>query len=353
MPVIVFGDHTRHVKYIEQKFVAGADGTQLLKANDGIDSRYLYYVILKAAESIGNYGYDRHFKHLKEAEVDFCRNEEQQQKIAKVLSTVDNLIEKTQTLIDKYTAIKQGMMADLFTRGIDMTTGDTPSLKGEKLRPSVEDAPELYKQTELGWVPKEWEVVEINEICTQMTNGFVGVATPFYTNGGEEGVRYLYGNNVRANKLELHKVLTIKPEFHEKLRKSQLKRGDMLTVQSGHIGTSAVVPVDFGEANCHALIITRFIQSRVVPEFVSYYLNSVIGMNRMEEIFVGSTIKHVNVKELKEFEILLPSLEEQERCISRIDQALSLISSEEARLDKLKKQKKGLMQDLLTGQVKV
>ena len=68
------------------------------------------------------------------------------------------MIEKTEAAIAKYKAIKSGMMRDLFTRGID--------LKTQKLRPSYEYAPELYKQSELGWVPKEWEVVKIGELAS-------------------------------------------------------------------------------------------------------------------------------------------------------------------------------------------
>ncbi|MDO6444196.1 restriction endonuclease subunit S [Colwellia sp. 1_MG-2023] len=278
---------------------------------------------------------------------------ENQKKIALVLSTVDNLIDQTQNLIDKYTAVKQGMMADLFSRGIDLSgKADTNENYGQ-LRPSFEDAPELYQETELGWVPKDWEVVKIDDISTQMTNGFVGVATPHYANENEVGIRYLYGNNVRADKLELDTVLKIKPEFHQKLQKSQLKHGDMLTVQSGHIGTTAIVPENFGEANCHALIITRLIQSKILPEFLSFYLNSAIGMNRMEEIFVGSTIKHVNVKELKSFLVPLPSIGEQKSALDKIIGARKLIDDETRYLEKLKLKKKGLMQDLLTGKVKV
>jgi len=81
----------------------------------------------------------------------------EQRKIARILSTVDEVIEKTEAAIAKYKAIKAGMMRDLFTRGIDLKTG--------KLRPSYEEAPELYKESELGWVPKEWEVVRIGECC--------------------------------------------------------------------------------------------------------------------------------------------------------------------------------------------
>jgi len=85
----------------------------------------------------------------------------------------------------------------------------------------------------------------------------------------------------------------------------------MLTVQSGHIGTSAVVPADFMEANCHALIITRFVLSEVYPWFITYYLNSEMGMKDMEKLFVGSTIKHINTSELARHLILKPRIDEQ------------------------------------------
>ncbi len=79
----------------------------------------------------------------------------EQRKIARILTTVDNLIEKTEALIAKYQAIKQGMMHDLFTRGVD---------EHGHLRPPYEDAPELYKQSELGWIPKEWEVRPVTDV---------------------------------------------------------------------------------------------------------------------------------------------------------------------------------------------
>ena len=78
-------------------------------------------------------------------------------------------MEQTEAAIAKYQALKQGMLHDLFTRGIDMETG--------QLRPSYKDAPELYKKTELGFVPKEWEVgkfriLPMNEILEVFTGGF-------------------------------------------------------------------------------------------------------------------------------------------------------------------------------------
>jgi type I restriction enzyme S subunit len=91
-------------------------------------------------------------------QIQFPEETKEQTKIAKILSTADVVIEKTQAAIAKYKAIKQGMLHDLFTRGIDLSTN--------KLRPRYDDAPELYKESKLGWIPREWEIKQLSELCT-------------------------------------------------------------------------------------------------------------------------------------------------------------------------------------------
>jgi len=81
----------------------------------------------------------------------------EQRKIATILSTVDKVIENTEATIEKYKAIKAGMMQDLFNRGIDVKTG--------KLRPSFQEAPAQYKETELGWIPQDWVVNRLSQIA--------------------------------------------------------------------------------------------------------------------------------------------------------------------------------------------
>ncbi len=80
----------------------------------------------------------------------------EQRKVALILTTLDNLIGKTEALIAKYQAIKQGMMHDLFTRGIDADG---------RLRPPQTEAPDLYKQSELGWIPNEWQVLPLSAVA--------------------------------------------------------------------------------------------------------------------------------------------------------------------------------------------
>ena len=206
---------------------------------------------------------------------------------------------------------------------------------------------ERYTPNDVGPSPREWAAPKLSEVSTLITNGFVGTATPFYTDSS--GVPYLYGTNVRANKLEASEVRYITREFHEAQSKTALKNGDLLTVQSGHIGETAVVTEQFEGANCHALIVTRLKQSSVFPEYLSYYINSEIGRARMRGLEVGSTILHINTKDLKKFRVLLPSLPEQKKIAQILSTWDKAITTTEQLLANSQKQKKALMQQLLTG----
>ena len=170
---------------------------------------------------------------------------------------------------------------------------------------------ERYTPHDVGPSPLEWKTPYLKEVSTLITNGFVGTATPYYTD--DSGIPYLYGTNVRANKIDSKGMRYISHDFHEKQAKTALKVGDLLTVQSGHIGETAAVTEEFDNANCHALIVTRLKKDLVYPQFLSYYINSEIGRARLKGLEVGSTILHINTKDLKRFRVLLPSLPEQQK----------------------------------------
>lgn len=165
---------------------------------------------------------------------------------------------------------------------------------------------------EVGPIPKTWRACAIRNVATKITNGFVGVATPHYSESGA-GVRYLLGTNIRPNRITSENLTFVSSEFSARSAKSILTPGDLLTVQSGHIGTTAVVPNEFAGANCHALIITRLDKHKAHSGFVSQYLNSNIGKARLKGLHVGSSIPHINTSELGAFSIPLPPLEEQQR----------------------------------------
>jgi len=209
---------------------------------------------------------------------------------------------------------------------------------------------ERYTPTDIGPSPLDWEAPLLSDVSSLIANGFVGTATPHYTD--ETGVRYLYGTNIRANRIDLTGLRYVTHGFDEEVSKTQLKKGDLLTVQSGHIGTTAVVPSELEGANCHALIVTRLDHAQVDPDFLSQYLNSEIGTARMRGLEVGSTILHINTKDLKRFRIPLPPLPEQQKIaaiLSTWDRAIDLT---EKLIAAKQKRKQALMQQLLTGKVR-
>lgn len=254
---------------------------------------------------------------------------EEQDKIASILSTVDKQIDNIDELIEKNKELKKGLMQQLLTKGIAHTK---------------------FKKTELGEIPEAWGVDNIGNLSTFCSNGFVGTSTPYYS---ENGTNYLMSNNVRANKIDTRSIVKVNKEFVELYPRTRIFTGDMLTVQSGHIGTSCVVPKEYNNCNCHALIITRFNKDIMESNFVSYYLNSDRGMGRLSTIFVGSTIKHINVKDLVKFNIPIPSIEEQEKIVSILSEVDEKIEGYENKKQKLEELKKGLMQQLLTGKIRV
>ena len=253
----------------------------------------------------------------------------EQKKITSILNSVDDVIEKTQSQINKLQDLKKGTMNELLTKGIGHTE---------------------FEENELGKVPKKWRTLKMSDITTFLSNGFVGSASQYYRN---TGVPYLVSKNIRENRIDAEKMTYIAEEFHKANIGSQLKKNDLPTVQSGHVGVSAVVTENFDNTNCHALIISRFKKEIVNSNFLSYYFNSSIGKKRLFKISVGSTIPHINTKDLKKFSVPLPKLEEQVKIVSLLKTLDTTIKNKNLKLEKYQSLKKSLMQDLLTGKVRV
>ena len=194
----------------------------------------------------------------------------------------------------------------------------------------------------------DWESIKVDKVFPHVRNGFVGTATPYYV---EEGIPYLQSNNIRKNKIDKRKIVYINEEFHKKNEKSILKKGDILMVQSGHAGECAVVTEEFENANCHALIVMTP-NNNINSTYCSYYINSDIGQRRIYKLITGNTIKHILASEMKEFNIIKPELEEQEKIasfFSLIDEKISLQSE---KVEVLKDYKTGMMQKIFSRELR-
>ncbi|WP_052444769.1 restriction endonuclease subunit S [Flammeovirga sp. OC4] len=269
----------------------------------------------------------------------------QQKKIAKILSTCDAVIEKTEAAIAKYQDIKQGMMHDLFTRGIDLTTG--------KLRPTSEEAPELYKDSELGKIPKDWEVDILCNALKPGKNITYGIVQPGeYVSSGVYMIRsqdYTKGWN------GIETIMQVHPSIDKPYERSRVYSGDLLiTVVGANVGRMEIVPESLNKANISRSVSRISINPEYANnKFCFYYLKSQMGKILFSNQ-VGGAQPVINLKSLEKFNFKLPNnRKEQLEIAKRINSIENKIQGEIKTLNKSIEIKSGLMQDLLTGKVEV
>ncbi|ELP5931459.1 restriction endonuclease subunit S [Vibrio vulnificus] len=273
-----------------------------------------------------------------------------QRKIAEILATIDNQIDATQALIDKYTAIKQGMMADLFSRGIDPET--------KALRPTFEEASELYHKTPLGMLPKGWKVIELenllDEVTSPMRSGPFGSAL-LKEELVSEGIPLLGIDNIFVERFKAsYKRFVTERKFRELSRYAVRERDVVITIM-GTVGRSCVIPESIGLAlSSKHLWTMTFDKEQILPELVCWQLNhSPWAESWFRRESQGGVMDAIQSQTLKKLKLVVPPPVEQNAIYERYKNLNNHIEVNQTSLDKLKLQKTGLMQDLLTGKVPV
>ncbi len=154
--------------------------------------------------------------------------------------------------------------------------------------------------------PGNWRVVKLGAIAEDVTVGHVGTMANEYRN---QGVPFLRSQNVLPHRFDLTDVRYIDSEFHEKLKKSALHPGDVITIRTGKPGATAVVPDEWGFANCSDVVITRP-GNEIDSHWLSYFINNAVA-GFINSRLVGAVQQHFNVGSAREMDLLLPPLSEQ------------------------------------------
>jgi len=267
----------------------------------------------------------------------------EQQRIAEILSTVDEAIGQTEALIAKTQQIKVGLMHDFFTRGV------TPD---GKLRPPREEAPQLYKESALGWIPKEWEVSSLGA----MSDIVSGVTLNGESPGGIE-VPYLRVANVQDGYLDLKEVKTVRVN-NTQLAKLALRRGDVLMNEGGDfdklgrgtVWNEEIVPC----IHQNHVFRVRPRLDVLRPRFLAYWSQSEFGKKYFVLSSKQSTnLASINSTQLHRFPVGKPGTFEQDAIEARLAACDLQISALQADLEKFRCLHAGLMQDLLSGRMRV
>jgi type I restriction enzyme, S subunit len=257
----------------------------------------------------------------------------EQHKIAAILSSVDGVIEKTRAQIDKLKDLKSGMMQELLTKGVG--SGGVPHTE--------------FKDSPVGRIPACWEVHRADDISDAIMVGVVIKPTQYYV---DQGVPALRSANVRENGLTMDNLKYFSEESNDRLHKSKLSKGDLLTVRTGYPGTTAVVTKEFEGCNCIDVVITRP-SAEMDSDFLCLWVNSDHGKGQVLKAQGGLAQQHFNVGDMKNLLVPVPPLEEQRGIFRAVESVIGKLSISEIRLAQFSSLKKALMQDLLTGKVRV
>ncbi len=250
----------------------------------------------------------------------------EQKKIAEILSSVDAVIEKTEQVIANTEEVKKGLMQQLLTKGIGHTE---------------------FKQTEIGEIPLEWEVVSIESFSTVIRGASPRPkGDPRYYGGN---VPRLMGADVTRDKKYVTPKIDFLTEEGAKLSR-QMSKGDFVIVCSGTVGLPAILAID---ACIHdGFLALKDINPKVSKEYL-YYIFTQLRQQLDSKATHGGVFTNLTTQIVKEFKIALPSIDEQENISNILKGIDDKIDLEQKHMDKLSDIKKGLMQQLLTGKTRV
>ena len=312
-PIIIFGDHTKEIKYIDFDFVVGADGTQILSPKNGIDTKFFYYALL--ATPIRTLGYARHFKLLKEKSFKIPSLSEQRRIVSR-LDSAFAYIDELKANAEKQLSEARTLFQKALTKAMEPKVG--------------------------------WEAKKIKDISLLITKG----SSPkwqgnSYVNSG--GILFVTSENVREGYLEFNPAKYVDNSFNIKQRRSILKKNDVLVnIVGASIGRAAVFDIDGENANINqAVCLIRLDKNKLLPQYLCLFLNSEHAFNQYASMIKDTARANLSLDNIGCLEIGVPSLSEQQRIVSRLDAVSTHIRELEEVLQKTIAECDALKQALL------
>jgi type I restriction enzyme S subunit len=226
---------------------------------------------------------------------------------------------------------------------------DVQETNATYLLPAEGQVPKGYKQTEVGVIPEDWGIAKFRDVTRVITCGLA--ATPIYVEE-QFGQPFLSAQNVRNGKVVYDNHRYISNELFTQITKhNKPECGDILYTRVGAgIGEAAVIPDNYAFGIYVSLTLIKIASTKANSYFISHLLNSdryrFLAKNGQ---FAGGGVQNLNVEVVREFDIPIPTLPEQEAIAEALSDADALIEALEQLVAKKRQLKQGAMQELLTG----
>ena len=331
LPLIVFGDHTRAFKFVDVPFARGADGTQLLRPKPGIDPLFFFYAC--RAIDLPARGYNRHFTILKEKELAFPIDEEEQRGIAGALRKAELALMQQAELVSHLQQLKQAAMRELFTRG----------LRGEP-----------QKETEIGLMPESWDITQFASVREWLQYG-----TSTHCTIEPKAYPVLRIPNVGVGCVDASD-LKYCDMAQQEADKYRLQDGDLLFIRTNgvleRLGSCTVYAGDPERALFASYLIRARLKQGIDPRYVAYFYGSELGTS----LIAGRATPaadgkyNLNTGTIDSLPFPLPPTAEEQReivaILDAIDRKIELHRKKRAVLEELFK---ALLHKLMTGEIRL
>ncbi|MEZ2661479.1 restriction endonuclease subunit S [Aneurinibacillus aneurinilyticus] len=194
-----------------------------------------------------------------------------------------------------------------------------------------------------------WEQRKLGELAEKVSVGIATSSSEYFTDR-EKGVPFIKNQNIKQNRIDDSELEFISKDFDQANSTKRVKTGDVLTVRTGYPGLSAVVPMHLNGAQTFTTLITRLKKNKALPEFVSIFINSDVGMKQITGMEAGGAQKNVNAGTLRNLTVSLPSLDEQKVISKFVSQFDKMIALHQRKLEKTKALKSTYLSEMFPAE---
>jgi len=315
-PVVIFGDHTKNLKYIDFDFVLGADGVKIFQPIDCINTKYFYY-FLKSVK-LKDLGYARHYRLLKEIKVPLPPIPEQK-RIVKILDEAFAAIDKARANAEKNLQNSRELF-DSYLNKVFANPGE------------------------------DWEEKKLDNVCL-VERGSSPRPIKKYLTTNENGVNWIkIGDTKGINKYLSETKEKITPEGAKKSR--FVKEGDFILSNSMSFGNPYIMKTS---GYIHDGWFVLRLKDYIDTDFFYYLLISPFVQNQFNTLSSGAIVKNINSDLVKQAVLTIPSLNEQKKIAKEIEKQFSEIQKLESiylrKSEDLDELKKSILQKAFDGEL--
>ena len=282
-PVIIFDDFTTSFHWVDFNFKVKSSAMKMLRPKQNICFKYVYFAM----------------KTIKYSTMDHARQWISQYSKIKIPVPPLPVQKEIVLILDSFIELEKELEREL-----------------EKRKQQYE----YYRNKLFVYEEKDYKVI------TDIANTFIGLVTTMTKHYVDEGVKLLNNCNIKDNHIKVDKQIYLDEEFATQNESRKHKLGDIITVHTGDVGTSAVITEDFDGSLGFATIVTRIKeQNKVLPKFIAYYLNSNINKANIQKM-IKSDRNNLNLKDFNKLKVPTPPIEEQERIVSILDKFDAMVN---------------------------